>query len=281
MGSIVLPSDDITPPYIKAVYPPNGYDNVGIRSSFTLRVQDSGDAKLDVGTLQVSVDSINVIEDGSVLAGTAWEGSEVRPWEEGATSIMDVVLSKNIAHGYGHEYVVEVSASDNNGNTSSRVLNFSIQPTSVFSGASPTDLSPLELSVLDPFSSQYAEKFRARILYGLVPGAETGNSLETQAARRLTQLIYGYRQDPFVAQYWEGLSNRPSNRVQDARDLSSLESIGGQFREATRLVLAEIGRGLDQILVGYIEELMPTSPIAASLCLLAILCKARDAGASL
>lgn len=278
MGAIVIGGTDIFPPYIKSVYPPNGWDKVGYLSNLVFRIEDSGGSNIDLDTLEVTVDGLTVVSSGEVVTGTPWSGSKVSPWQDGIPSIVEVILEKSEAHYYSHEYSVVLNCSDNDGNLSSRTFICTVEDNPEYEGTSISDFSELEMTLIAPFSNQYAEKFRARVLYGLVPGAESGNSLEKQASRRAVQLLYRYNKNSFISQYWETEVYRPNTKMTDARSMADLSSIEGQFREACRQAISWTGRMLDQSLVSFVEGMLDDQPVAASLCLLSIMCKERDTG---
>jgi len=278
MGAIVIGGTDVFPPYIKSVYPPNGWDKVGSLSSFVFRIEDSGGSKIDLESLQVSIDAEEAVVSGEVVTDTVWGESRVVPWEEGLPSIVEVVLKKSEAHQYSHEYVVSINCSDNDGNESSRTFLYTVEESQEYLGSSVSDFSELEFSTIQSFSNPDAEKFRARVLYGLVPGSEPGTALEKQAARRLLQLLYRYNKNSFISQYWESEVYRSDAKMPDARSMSDLHSISGQFREACRQAILLVGRSLDQDIVSFVEGMLDDSPVAASLCLLSIMCKERDTG---
>jgi hypothetical protein len=280
MGAIVISTDAI-PPYIKTVSPPNGYDKVGVRSAFVIRAEDRGGSFIDLDTVEVSINGSPVISSGEVVPDTEWDSSKITPWSDGETSLLDIFLSRNIAHSYEEEITVTVVLSDNSDNSSSRTLVYTVEKSKEYDGTSISDLSELEASFLSPFSDPSAEKFRSRILYGILPGATVGTSEEVASCRRAVQLLARYGQAPFVAQYWPSEVGYSDVKIVGSRSLSSLEGIAGQFSEASRQALSFLGRKIDSGLRSYVEGLLPTQPVAASLCLLAILCKQRDIGSDI
>jgi hypothetical protein len=280
MGAIVISTDAI-PPYIKTVSPPNGYDKVGVRSALTLRIEDRGGSFIDLDTVEVQINGDSIISSGEPVTGTEWDSSNLTPWSDGETSIVEVFLSRNVAHSYGEDIAVVITAADNSENSSSRTLLYTVEQSKEYDGTSVSDLSELETSLLNPFNDLYAEKFRSRILYGLVPGATAGTDLEVAACRRAVQLLTRYGQAPFLAQYWPSETSYSEVKIVGARSISSVEDIAGQFGEASKQALSFLGRRLDSALRDYVEGLLPSQPVAASLCLLAILCKQRDTGSDI
>jgi hypothetical protein len=280
MGAIVISTDAI-PPYIKTVSPPNGYDKVGIRSALALRIEDRGGSFIDLDTVEVQINGDPAISVGEVIPGTEWDASKITPWSDGETSLVEVFLSRNVAYSYGEEITVVIMAADNSGNSSSRTLLYTVEQSKDYDGTSVSDLSELETSFLNPFNDPDAEKLRTRVMYGLVPGATVGTSLEVAACRRAVQLLARYGQASFLAQYWPSEVSYSEVKITGARSLSSLEGISGQFGEASRQALSFLGRKLDSVLRDYVEGIIPSQPVAASLCLLAIFCKQRDLGSDI
>jgi hypothetical protein len=277
MGAIVIGSD-IERPYVKPIDPANGYDNMTVLSSITIRLVDRGSSVLDLDSLMVSINGDLVIDSGVPVAESEWSNSSVTPWNEPTTTIADVVLVKNSKHDYSAEYTVSVEVADSYSNSSSVVLNYAVQKDPTYTGESIADFSELELSALSPFTTEEAEKFRMRVLYGLVPGATVGSDLEKRACRRLTQLVFRFKQDAFVTRFWENERYDSSSLIQGARSIPDLLAIAGQFKEACRQAIDLYGRFIDESLMEHVEALLVDRPVEACLCFLSILCMNRESG---
>ena len=270
-------------PYVQPLLPEEGSVGVGRASPFDYKIVDYGGSGLDSATLVVSV-TINggapvVLTNAGVLQnGVGWDSSYVRYYAEGAASLADLRLQKDVLFSYEDTVEVSITVSDTDSNNGGTVSSYVIRDKPTYDGSAPT---PLETEMSTAFVSDVPlENLRSYLMTNLV--SDAGANSEERCARRALQALTALGEHPFVRWTWG--EDPEDNRVpaDNGVAIKALEASEGILGNYMVLALNSLRQKVDSSYLEFAEArsraLGKDGKLAGSILALVVACRLRSNG---